>query len=686
MIIEPNSGKRCLPYEEYVLPTGIVPKGTYDAQVCRGNIVVHGRGGNGSKVLIEFDSLPLKYQDMWREKYGDPDEYMKKQPIQDKVVMDVRARDYYAKLSLPGNKRLSAKHIEKYTKAASWLNMLVRLTAEPQIIKVELGMNMEGFWKNVALLISTQGIALPKNRITLQRKIATYKEDGYACLIDGAFGNACRAKVKDELSESLMLEMIAHNLQFDDTIIMEKYNEWAKANGRPVIQSKSTIGKYRREHNWEIKQFREGKKKNYDTHGLIISRHRPSAPLLLVNSDDNELDLFFMEVKEKNGKNVRNPYKRFVVMVVIDTYNDYILGYAIGETQTNALVVAAYLDAMHNIKRLTGSYYLPVQIQTDRFGLKSERLKSFYESLAIYTPAAAHNARSKPIERSFGIQWHQQLKNLSLHYGNYAGYNVKAKQGLNPDMVALNKKNYPEVSEAPQVIGQFIEMMRRLPASTVKNEQGIVNGEQSMTREEQWVAAFKASEKSKSRYIDDELMLMLFGRKHDTGNQYEGNTITNEGVVIKLDGVKYKYMVPEYLYLENIGKSVSVYYDTRDMSRVLVTDEDSLRFVAHAKGTLPMAIADYEPGDGMRLSELMERKKRDMKRVSDRSEMRKKVLEEGGINADSVLKAGVLDKGLKRGAEQKYLEQQYGENVTDGDFEGGKGGDDTEEFDMYAQM
>jgi hypothetical protein len=65
-------------------------------------------------------------------------------------------------------------------------------------------------------------------------------------------------------------------------------------------------------------------------------------------------------------------------------------------------VKLAFVDAMHHIKELTGSWFLPHQLQTDRWG--NGTLTEFYQAIATYTPATAKVARAKFIERAFGTE------------------------------------------------------------------------------------------------------------------------------------------------------------------------------------------------------------------------------------------------------------------------------------------
>ncbi|MEZ5017379.1 MAG: Mu transposase C-terminal domain-containing protein [Flavipsychrobacter sp.] len=662
----------CLTYKEIV--PHIMPEGTYKSLKSKGKISSFSRGGGkGNVALIGYESLPVAYQKAVISKYGDPYTYKANEAIADSVQHDFEAEQYYIKFRFDDGTSLPPEHIDKYTTSASWLKMLDELTADKKQIKNKYRLSMGKFWKVLQILLAAKDIDLPKNRIRLQQKIEQYRtckesdvaNEQYDFLIEKfRYGNTNRNKIKDELSEALLLEMLAHPHQHEDVVIQEQYNKWARDNGKPLIKSASTIGNYRRANAWKITQQREGNKVNYEKYGESIGRVRPSAPLFLIESDDNDLDLYYKHVYYLDGKKQTNYYKRFVIMVVKDSYNDYILGYAIGESQTTQLVRDAYLDAMHHIKELTGSFYLPHELKSDRWGLDVQlknELSMFYKSLGKFTPAKAKNPRSKYIEQSFGKEWHKNLK----HFDNYAGHNITAKENLNPDAVAINKKFYPSAEDAAEQIHLFIEMMR-----------------QSKNRQQKWLDAFTRNEVSQRKKVNDEQMLLLFGRlSHE-----RGNTLTNKGINIEISGAKYRYEVPEHLYLQYVGIKMNVLYDPYDMSRVLVVgkDDDKVRFVAQEYVNAKSALMDFRTGDGKLLEDKLARKERTMQRIADERAKRQNILSIEGVDAKSVLQAGVMDKAMKQIATHGYLQLQNGQKPEQYDHT--EDVDDTDSDDIYNNM
>ena len=477
------------------------------------------------KVLLKYESLKNEYKVMVIAAYGIPYDYVAKEPIRELVKIDHQAEEYYLSYRYDGDKFLPTEHVKKYVKAASWLKMLQKVNEDKKVIKKQLNLSLDQFWCHVCDIIKTDDIDLPASYKRLRSTLDTFRERGYESLIDWRFGNKLAAKVSDGISESMLLELIGNPNQHDDVIISKVYNEWALKNEYKTIDP-ATVGVHRRKNYYQLQGQREGNSAWYNTYGKIIHRNRPSAPMLLLGSDDNDLDLYFQD--ERKGKT--NHYFRYKLIVVMDAYNDYILGYSYGESVTVDLIKAAYLDAMHHIKSLTGSWYLPDQLQTDRWAIDKDLkgpLATFYKSMATYTPASLKVARSKYIERAFGTTWHQLLK----MYPNYAGTNITSQFRINRDNLELQKKNFPTIKEGLQYIEDFINRLRMLPdAKTNKPKQ------------QQWLEAFQNNELSQQHRISDARMLNLFGQAHT-----HTHTITNGGLKVTFDGQLFTYDIPDDL-------------------------------------------------------------------------------------------------------------------------------------------
>ncbi len=644
-----NGNILCLEYAELV--PSIISVEAYNKARLRKNIIVHGVGGNGRTVLIEFETLPKKYKEAVKKEYGDPYQYIAQQPILDLINWDLKAEQFYRDYVLPATGLgLPDDYIPKYTNAASWLNTIGYLTTDKRALKANLNITIGDFWNTITGLIRIKNIHLPTSEKRLKEKLKAYtcksgvsNDPNYGCMIEAfRFGNSNSKKVDDDIAEALLLEMISNDHQHDYTVIAKKYNLWAKEAGKQAI-TPGAVAYWAKKNLHLITQSREGVGKNYTKFVKYILRDRPSAPLLLVGSDDNLLDLYFKDRKvvkytdkktgERKEREVTNYYYRPALYVIMDAYNDYILGYAIGEEVTIDLIKAAYINAVHHIKELTQGTYLPHQIQMDRFGLDPKlkgHLAQYYKSIATTTPAIARASQGKYIERAFGVEWHQALK----EFPNYSGQNITSKERLSPEAIDRSKGDFPTKEEASKYIELFINHLRK-------------------SRIKQWLTAFNESEKSKQKAISDEKRLQTFGYLHtDKTGKLLKNALTPAGLRPTIDNKELIFDIPEEFFPQHAGKQVQLIYDPYDLSKVLATDGKGLRFVAETYQKMPSALADYKEGDRTRLNNLIDGKKRIAAVPAIEKAKRVETLSRARIDAESLIQSGVLTKQIRQAAER----------------------------------
>lgn len=626
------------------------------------NIITH--PDNGLKILVGFEALREDYKVKVTARYGNPYEYVAKSPIRNMVTHDPEAEKFYLGYRYDGDKKLPEERVGHYTREASWLNMLIKADDNMKDIRKTLNLRMEEFYKHVSDLLSLEKnqnritSKFPTNYVNLKSRIREYRTGKYASLVSDHYGNKRAAKVTDEFSESLLLELIAHPNQFDDVLVAMHYNHTASEKGYKMI-TPQTVGLWRRKKGYLVTAEREGWARFDDRFRRQIAGRRPSAPLYLVESDDNHLDLFFVDMEDVTGSKYYHKYK---AIVVVDSFNDYPLGYAYAEEITIELVRAAYLNAMYHIRELTGGWYLPHETRTDKWAIKA--LKPFYESIGHYIETPVGSKKRGYIEQLFGKpHWKRCLK---LGATNYTGNNITARnRGVNQEVLAASKKLYPQVgNDAIKQIETFFHRVRTIP------EKGMIS------KQQQWLTAWNELDSSEKRLITDEQFLRTFGITHNP--QGRRIAITNMGVTPQINGSRLIYDVPAHLHLENIGKSVNIVYDPVDMSRVLVTDGAGLRFMATTTQLAPKSLKDFRPGDRTHLNALLQQKREQSGRVAAAGEKRRQVLYEEGIDPENLLQAGVMEKAMKQLAETSYQSGNRGE--------GCQPEEPDQDYDPLAQM
>jgi hypothetical protein len=179
-------------------------------------------------------------------------------------------------------------------------------------------------------------------------------------------------------------------------------------------------------------------------------------------------------------------------------------------------------------------------------------------------------------------------------------------------------------------------------------------GADGKSKQQQWLEAWCEMPEADKRPMNEMQFLSKFGIRHLPKNGSR-NTITNGGIEPTIRGISYSYHVPPALYLPNVGKKVNVLYDPYDMSRVLVTDDEHLRFVARSTQFVPRAMADFNRGDRTYLNALLDEKRDDAKAIASKAAEREQTLRRSGIDAQGLLQAGVMLKELKQAAELEVI-------------------------------
>ena len=631
------------------------------------------------RVLFEYERLKEDYKDKVKAKFGNPYEYVCREPIRQLVKWDNKAEQWFFDYKYGENNEhtLKPETQKKYTIACNWLNMLVEVNADKKLLKKTLKLTMDEFYDHVIAMLKLEQVDLPMSYRRLLAKVSDFKDRGYRCMIDPRFGNQNSAKVNDENSEALLMKMIEDPLQWDDVFIAELYNKWvAQQNemaGKRVYKpiTSATVGVHRRKKEAEISMGRNGSltKMGFNEKWLPeVKGERPSKPLLFVESDDNHLDLYFMSV-DANGK---YPYyqNRYVSVVVTDSYNDLVLGYAytMGEV-THELVRAAYLNAMYYIKSLTGAWYMPHEVKTDKFALKE--LRPFYESMGNYVDAALGNKHRGYIEQFFGsAHWKRCLK---MGANNYSGNNITAKnRGVNTEWLKANEKNYPMIGNEAE--GQIEAFFTRLRTFAMAGEK---------SKEQAWLEAWHEVAEADKKQISEQLFLYKFGIPHVPKNGSK-NRISNRGMEAQINGVEYSYDLETEDLQRYIGKEVTIYYDPYDMSRVLLTDNDKVRIIARDARLHSRALGDAKEGSRAFLNVSLERKREMSKKMGDKSAEREAILNRKGVHLQDLILDISTPKELKMEAERRYLSSEF--SVQRSEFTIDESRDFDLNRDVYGQM
>lgn len=581
------------------------------------------------KTLIEYAPLKDRYKVLLTRRFGDPHEYVKNNTLNQFMGGRPEDIDFLQNYRLPNGKFIPKETLESYISGVKILHFC-SLMAEKKRAK-SLGIaNMKAFWELVTAYITKTGASLPSNIKRLQEKLSEYKEQGPQCIVSRHFLNNRASKVDDELAEAYLLQLIGHVNRPDDHLVCERYNQWAVTMGLRTI-CPTTVWNYRHRNKTVVTLTREGKKGWSDQFARTKHRERPSIPLALAISDDNDVDLFFRD--EKAGK--KNYYKRVKMIVIIDAFNNYPLGWAVGEVITIDLVREAYANAIDHIYQMTGAYYVWHQLQADKWA-KAD-LIPWYKQQAIFIEGRTGNSRARRIEPFFNHEWHRVIGMLP----NYTGHNITRGISVNPEALEARKKDFPTLDKAHSLASIIIQELR-----TRK-----VSGNDQLTIQQQWMQAFNQIAPAQKRELNDINRLMWYGRKH----QYT-NTITKDGLIVTLNGNRIIYDVPLEEYTKHVGRTLNIAYSPYDPSKILAySDDESIRIVCKVFEKFRDAVIDMQPGDRARLNQRLAEDDSVAMWASQKIVEQREKLAAAGIDHSGILLTQNLQKALNHSAQELML-------------------------------
>lgn len=523
------------------------------------------------KPLVQYDTLRQAHKEKLIQHFGNPYEFIAKEPIRQMLVFDAKAEAFYNAYRYDG-KTLPLEHKVKYTTAASWLNLVSRLNADKRLIKKELNLTLEKFWISVCDIIKADGIELPSSYNRLLAKIKEYQDSGYACLIDWRFGNKNTAKIgksadgfDTELYEkqtAIIRKAASLPQNFDAMQIANAVNTIFEKQGWPSI-SHATVYNIIKANNHLTLPGRRGKREWSSQIAMQHLRKRPEMPLHFLSLDGWTVELLYQD-----GNTYHN---RLVAVIVIDTLNDYPIGYAIGDRENTDLIRQANRNAMTHIHELFGEYYQPFQLQSDNYGLKN--LTPFYRAMGhLHTPAAVGNAKAKPIEPYFNLL----NKRYFQRFPNWSGFNTTSR-----------KENQPNT--------EFLDKIK----TTFPDKQGVIKqiemviAQDRKSKIDAYMQAWRNTPDTEKLVMSKEDRLMVYGRPTNYTN-----SITGMGLTITIGGEKmiYDSFDPAFRALNHI--KWQVVFDECDTEQILaISEDDKRRFVLDRKRALPMDVRSMTPDD-----------------------------------------------------------------------------------------
>lgn len=588
----------CITYKE-VVGAGILSHENYKKSVLRNKIQVIRRGGNGGEALINYDTMPEQLKEKVRRVYGDNvREQAIQNPLRKWLERDVKAADFYATHRLPNNLFLKAEKQAEYTANASVLNAIANLLNDKRGYRKALGGTKVGnAWASIVEAVKAiqgeWGCKLPTSERGLRRVLDGYKKNGYEALISGKLANENAAKIVEDEQHALLRKLLSHGNNFDHAQVQMMYNQVAEANSWRNVTRK-TVENFAVKNKFYTEAGRRGVSNWNNNIGMQNKRKAAAYPMLYWTVDGWDAELLYQRSEAtKKGGSVTTYHNRPTVVVILDPFNKYPVGYAIGTHETPELIRQALRNALSHTAELFGCRYRPQQLQTDNYA--NGNLTPFYETISPkYTPAEAKNAKAKVIEPWFNAfnKAHCQFTN------NWSGFGVTSKKDNQPNAEWRNKLRH-QFPDFDGVVAQLSAMIEKERASL----------------QEAFIEGFKKLADTYHLPWTTEQFLYHAGERKERTNKLRG-----EGIAFQIAGADYTYdsFDMDFRLHQNIDWQIR--YDPANMDNVLATTTDgTVRFLLEEKHIQPMALVERTDGDSAELARVKQLNKGLEERSMDKS-------------------------------------------------------------------
>lgn len=584
--------------------------------------------GLGNESLLSWEHLPHDWRQILQARFGDPVTEARKSVFEKLYTRDAKASDFYSTYTLSDGKGLKRELIQEYTTNASCLNAVIAATAKRKSYCKALGGSATGLWEKIGEQLeafreqSGHTLKIP----SLRRTVREYKKEGYAALISGKIGNQNTAKIKTGENIVMLEELLKKHNNLDNEQIRSLYNMAAERLGWKTI-SAGTVANYRAQLDLYTFSGRRGETAFRNSRSMQVKRRAPAFPLYYWTVDGWDVELLYQKptVNEK-GHSVTTYHNRLTSVVILDPCSKYPVGYAIGTHETPELIKAAFRNAANHVRELFGSRFKPLQIQSDRYALKT--LTPLYEAMTQYfTPARVKNAKTKVVEPYFK---HINKKYCQL-LPNWSGHNITARQEHQPNADYLNKirHSFPDEQGCRGQIEHMIMMER-------------------MAKREEYLGKWEKMPEADRLPLSHEEYLNLFGETTGFTNRLEG-----AGLLPTILGEKRFYDCFDLRFHELRHIDWAVKYDPSDLSTILVVDAetrngrlvrelDTMRFTLEAKYEQPMALVERREGDKAQLQRVWDWNQNLEERIVERGNQNREVLE--GLFAANPQLDGTLTK------------------------------------------
>lgn len=412
--------------EEELAP--IMSASNYKKLAAKGELnVVRAGKGLGSYALVEVATMPVRFQERIRLKYGEMKEDILRNWFGSHYRVDTKARAFYTRYRLASGDTLPPERIQEYTVNASVIQSVLAVMEDAVLMRKAMKGGPVN-WGELAGAISYYqaefGHTLPLSASRFKSRVNDFKAHGYESLISGKFANQNRRKVTYGI-ERLLLAIDGQPEQPYNTTVWEQYNlfvrgeldlydpetgemlnpaDFADREGNPTVLSSSTVANYL--NNPRNKALRA---KLHMSQWSFNNAYRPyhlrslgEYSLSKVSLDDRDLPR-----PMKDGNRVKAYY-------AYDVVSGAVVGYAYNRYKTTEL----FLDCMRNMFQTLdrNGMYIPAELEVEHH-LVSDFADGLMQAGTVFplirwcNPGNSREKRAehKNREKKYGVEKRQQV-------------------------------------------------------------------------------------------------------------------------------------------------------------------------------------------------------------------------------------------------------------------------------------
>lgn len=366
----------CVEAQELV-QTGILTESYYKQLSARKQLNVVRRACRNTPALVAVESLPSRFYNRMIEVLGDPKKVAPRKTLEDRIVPDPSAMQFFSGYRTVTGKQLPDEKITEYCMNASVLNALSEVLVDKKASRGVAGGKSTGFWQSAAdalgCLKAKLGHTLPENPIRLKDKYRNYVKDGYSVLISGKFGNNNSRKVNELVERMILslyimpnkpyatsthemyLQFLAGMLTVADVQTGEIFdrNDFYDEKGNPIVISESTVWNYLNDpkNRAIVDKIRMGSLDYMTVHRPHHHRKSPKYSFSKISMDDRDLPR-----KMHDGTRVKAYYAY-----------DVLSGCVIGRSYSRKKTTGLFVDCVRDMFQFINSYHIgmPMEVEVE---------------------------------------------------------------------------------------------------------------------------------------------------------------------------------------------------------------------------------------------------------------------------------------------------------------------------------